>query len=114
LVRELDGDNRSQFGGYTAHPEQFFVRDRGSINFQINATYPGVNGAPTGVVIYGGQDTATIAHGNDLTRADIQAIVRDSLMSNRLPVDPNGIYIVVGSSDIASTETGFSRAPYAS
>src|SRR6185436_4897044 len=74
-----------------------------SINAQINFTYGGVNGAPSGGLIYGGGDVVTYTHGMELDAAAIQAIVSDMLSQNRLPLDPNGIYLVMASSDVGST-----------
>jgi uncharacterized delta-60 repeat protein len=85
-----------------------FMSDIGATpRFGINNTYPGFNGAPSGALIYGGSVNASGAHGVDLDVAAIQSIVSESINFNHLPYDPNGIYIVYASSDIASTATGF-------
>ena len=77
--------------------------------FRINTTYPDANGfTPSGGLIYGGSSTdQSYAHGRELTASDIQAIIADGLATRRFPVDPAGVYIVVGSSDISSEKTGF-------
>src|SRR6476661_5813455 len=52
-----------------------FVASFGSsFNAQILFTYGGVNGTPTGSVIYGGGDVVTYTHGMELDVAAIQAI----------------------------------------
>jgi len=79
----------------------------GSIPAQINFTYGGVNGAPSGGTIYGGGDVVGYTHGMELDAAAIQAIVSDSLSQNHLPLDSSGIYLVMASSDVGSTATGF-------
>src|SRR4051812_12636334 len=82
----------------------FFSR---SYNMQINATYGGVNGTPSGATVYGWGDVVAYTHGTELDVAAIQAIISDNLSQNRLPLDPNGIYLVIASSDVGSTATGF-------
>ena len=47
------------------------------------------------------------SRGPELTAADIQGIVSDQLVSNALPQDPVGIYVVLASSDVSSNATGF-------
>ncbi|HYW72610.1 MAG TPA: Ig-like domain-containing protein, partial [Pyrinomonadaceae bacterium] len=79
----------------------------GSINFQINNTYPGVNGAPSGGLIFGRSVDAATTHGAELDPTALQAIVSDSINAGQLALDPNGIYLVVSSSDISSNATGF-------
>ena len=77
----------------------------GSIHSQINATYPDGGGYPQSF-IFGWFDTAFTPPGLDLDQQAIQDIVRESIQAGHLPFDPAGIYIVVASSDIASTATG--------
>ena len=74
----------------------------------INSTYPDGSGPATGSLVYaGGVTDGSYSHGSELTDADIQGIVFDQIINFRLPQDPEGIYIVVASADIASTATGF-------
>jgi hypothetical protein len=69
--------------------------------FLINTTYPDLTGgAPNGGLIYGGAIDDAYSHGPTLTVSDIQGIVRDQFPANNLPVDPAGIDIVLGSSDV--------------
>ncbi|HSB27495.1 MAG TPA: hypothetical protein VLE19_06565 [Pyrinomonadaceae bacterium] len=76
---------------------------------QINLTYPNSAGvAPTGSFVYGGSVFDSYSHGyRDLTDADIQGIISDQITSFQLPHDPQGIYVVIASSDVASNETNF-------
>ena len=78
-----------------------------SIRFQINATYPGSNGTPSGGILFGGVDISSYTHGVELDDAAIQGIISDSINANHLPFDPRGIYFVVASSDVGSNTTGF-------
>ena len=77
----------------------------------INTTYPdGTGQSPNGVVIYGGSAVDnSYSHGVDLTESDIVAILTDHIGiwgSPDLPHDPDGIYVVMASADIASGATG--------
>jgi len=76
---------------------------------QINSTYPNsVGEAPLGSFIYGGDVIdASYSHGVDLTQSDMTSIISDQVNNFRLPQDSNGIYVIIGSADIASTATGF-------
>lgn len=76
---------------------------------QINSTYQDAAGQPaTSALVYGGSVfDRSYSHGVELTDADIQGIIFDQIFNFVLPHDPNGIYIVIASADIASNETGF-------
>lgn len=74
----------------------------------INSTYPDGSGPATGSLMYaGGVVDSSYSHGVDLTDVDIQGIVYDQIINFRLPQDPEGIYIVIASADVASNATGF-------
>jgi len=75
----------------------------------INSTYTDSAGHPASpsVVYAGNVVDDSYAHGVELTKSDIEAIISDQILSFRLPQDPQGIYVVVASADIASTDTGF-------
>lgn len=74
----------------------------------INSTYADGTGPATGSLAYAGTVfDSSYAHGVELTDADIQGIVYDQIINFRLPHDPQGIYIVLASADIASNATGF-------
>jgi hypothetical protein len=80
----------------------------GSPYFQINAMYPNMSGqAPSGALLYGGSVVDRYSHGMELTQADIAGIVQDQIVSNGLPQDPGGIYVVIASADVGSVATGF-------
>ncbi len=76
---------------------------------RINSTYTDASGQPaTSALVYGGSVfDRSYSHGVELTDADIQGIIFDQIVNLGLPHDPNGIYIVIASADIASNETGF-------
>ena len=78
---------------------------------QINSTYTDASGQPAAsAFIYGGDVIdASYAQGVDLAPADFASIISDQVNSFRLPQDSNGIYVIVGSADIASTATGFCK-----
>jgi len=82
----------------------------------ILRTYPDGNGYfPSGALFYGGAAYDSYSRGLELTASDIQGIVADQITNRRLPQDPNGIYVVLASADIASPTTGFcvaSAAPH--
>jgi hypothetical protein len=81
---------------------------------QTNSTYIQSDGQPaSSSIVYGGAVyDNSYRHGFDLTASDIAAIIDDHIgdpsgQTNDLPVDPQGIYIVAASADVASTSTGF-------
>lgn len=76
---------------------------------QINSTYTDASGqSAASVFIYGGDATdSSYSHGADLTRADLLGVISDQVNNFQLPQDANGIYIILASADVASTETGF-------
>lgn len=89
----------------------------GSPYFRINTTYPDAGGfAPNGYLIYGGDaQDASYSEGSNLTVAGFEAIITKQIYNFYLPADPNGIYVILGSSDVSSDATGFctsSAAPY--
>lgn len=104
--------NDCGFAGDTA--SQFILSDfmssLGSTPyFQINAGYPNSSGqAPSGGLFFGGSAVDRFySHGLELTAEDIQGIVSDQILAGVLPLDPSGIYIVLGSADVSSNATGF-------
>jgi hypothetical protein len=68
----------------------------------INSTYTDSTGqAATNLLIYGGMVVDnSYAHGVQLTEADLQAIIADQFATNALPPDPNGIFVILTSSDV--------------
>ena len=100
----LAGDSK------TIHLLEDFLTTIGNTPYAaINSTYTDTSGQPAAsAFIYGGNVIdASYAHGVDLTPSDITAIISDQVNNFQLPQDPNGIYIVLASADIASTATGF-------
>ncbi len=79
----------------------------GSPYFNINTTYyNGSNTHVTNAVALKGTTTDAYSRGVALSDNDVQAVVQSALSSNRLPVDPNGVYFVLTSSDVSET-SGF-------
>jgi hypothetical protein len=75
----------------------------GSPYFQINAMYPnGIGGAPGGGLLYGGAVVDRYSHGLDLNATDNSGIVAKKNVTNGLPPDPGGIYMVLASADVSS------------
>jgi len=76
---------------------------------QINSLYPDSTGAaPNGTIIFGGDVIdASYSHGVDLTQSDITGMISDQVNNFRLPQDPNGIYVILASADVASSAMGF-------
>ena len=79
----------------------------GSPYFQINAMYPnGIGGAPSGGLLYAGGVIDRYSHGLELTATDIAGIIENQIVTNGLPQDPGGIYVVLASADVSSVSTG--------
>jgi hypothetical protein len=79
----------------------------GSPYFNINTTY--YNGSGTRVsdsVVYKGAATDNYSQGTTLTNTAVQAVVSKAITSNALPNDPNGVYFVLTSADVAES-SGF-------
>jgi hypothetical protein len=69
---------------------------------QINSTYTDAWGnSATPTLIWAGMVVdQSYSHGQELTEAGIQAIIADQIDNFRLPHDPDGIYIVLTTSDV--------------
>ena len=76
---------------------------------QINSTYKDASGQPAAsAFIYGGDlIDGSYSQPPDLSKSDIVSLISKYVNNFQLPQDPNGIYVIVSSADIASTETGF-------
>ena len=82
----------------------FLTSVGGSAYFAINTQYHDVSGAaPSGGLIFAGDSDDSYSHGRDLSDADVQAVVAASIVNHRLPLDPRGIYFVLGSADVDAT-----------
>jgi Phosphate-induced protein 1 conserved region len=75
---------------------------------QINSTYTDASGHPaaSGFIFGGYVVDASYSHGTDLTQSDMVDLISYQVNNFQLPQDPNGIYVIVSSADIASTATG--------
>ena len=104
-------DSNCGFPGDAATPQllaDFITTIGGTPYMRINSTYTDASGQPAASsLIYGGQiDDSSYSHGVDLTPSDVVGVISDLVNSFRLPQDPNGIYIIIASADVASTATG--------
>lgn len=99
--------NWNQGNGSDTPAGQAIVRDflfgvSGSPYFQINTTYSG----PTGFVSTTATEaTVTATGGGALSDNNIATIVSNAITSHALPLDANGVYFVLTSSDI--NKSGF-------
>lgn len=79
--------------------------------YEILTTYTNAAGyGPSGAAFYGGSASDQYSHGSELTISDLLEIVSNQITNRRLPQDPNGIYVVFASADVASPATGFCDA----
>ncbi|HEX3187941.1 MAG TPA: hypothetical protein VHQ94_24295 [Pyrinomonadaceae bacterium] len=96
--------------------EDFLSNIGGSPYFQINAMYANGSGqAPSGATFFGGQVHDQYSQGLELTSTDIAEIVENQIVTNGLPQDPAGIWLVIASADVSSVSTGLcvpSALPY--
>lgn len=105
-----DGDSKTR-----QVMEDFFISIGNTPYAQINSTYTDASGQPAAsAFIYGGElIDASYSQGADLAQADVVSIISKLVNDFQLPQDPNGIYVIMASADVASTATGFcsSAAP---
>jgi hypothetical protein len=100
------------FAGDTTIPQvlaDFYTSIGNSPYAQINSTYTDASGQPAASsFIFGGEVyERSYSRGVDLTQADIVGLISDQVNNFQLPQDPNGIYVIIASADVASTATGF-------
>jgi len=84
---------------------EHYVNSLGNTPYEkINSTYGDTTGNVSGNVTLGGAIFDTGSQGTKLSNSKLSAIVTRSF-SNGLPVDPNGVYMVLTSSNVS--ERGF-------
>jgi hypothetical protein len=103
--------NWNQANGSDNPAGQQILRDFGrtignSPYYNINTTYSTGGYTITGSVNFGGEATDTGSQGTKLTDARVGSIVVSALNAGKVPLDPNGIYFVLSSSNI-SESSGF-------
>lgn len=84
-----------------------FITTLGGSPYQrILTTYPDVNWAPSGGLVFGGAVNDDLySHGASLTEADVQDVVLNMVLGGALPMDTRGIYVLLTSPDV--TVEGF-------
>ena len=71
--------------------------------FNINADYPDSSGAaPNGALLYAGAVYDAFSHGSALTDEDLAEIVAEHIAAGDLLLDPNGVYLVLGSREVSN------------
>jgi hypothetical protein len=69
--------------------------------FKINTGYPNSAGqAPNGELTYAGSASDAYSHGAVLTEADVADVVANAILTGGIPLDPQGIYVVLTSPDV--------------
>lgn len=67
----------------------------------MNSVYPDLSGAAhTGSILWGRNTVDPYSRGASLSESDLPVVVQNSIANGALPLDSNGLYVVVGSSDI--------------
>jgi Phosphate-induced protein 1 conserved region len=83
----------------------FITNLGGSPYYNINTTYYDSVGAfVSNSVIYGGSTDDEYSHGAALPEQDVAAVVKKAIDERRLPLDPNGVYFVLGAPDVTTVE----------
>ena len=73
----------------------------GSSYTWMNSIWTDNSGAGhTGSVLWGRNTVDAYSHGIILSEADVAAVVQQSIANGQLPLDSNGFYVVIGSSDV--------------
>jgi len=81
----------------------------GSHYFAINSSYSNTAGQwVTGSLHFAGSANDNYSRGTSLTDAGVLGVVSDAITAGRLPLDANGVYLVLSSADV--TESGGSGA----
>lgn len=103
------------YGNWTGNTAQAVITDMvsnlgSSPYFQVNTRYPDASGAaPSGGLIYAGSVNDSYSRGPSLSDTDLAAVVSAQLTAGSLPLDPAGVYVVLGSADVTAT-SGFCSA----
>jgi hypothetical protein len=67
----------------------------------INSIYPDLSGAAhTGSILWARNTVDPYSRGASLSESDLPAVVQNSIANGTLPLDSNGLYVVVGSSNV--------------
>jgi hypothetical protein len=103
--------NWNQANGSDTPAGQQIVRDflssvGNSPYYNINTTYSVTGKTITGNVLRGAETTDAYSQGTKLRDASILTIVNSAINAGRLPIDANGVYFVLTSSDV-SESSGF-------
>lgn len=69
----------------------------------IARLYSDSRGPASSAMVYAGAVNDAYSHGSALTDDDIKDIVDQNILNFALPADPQGIYVIVASSDVAAT-----------
>ena len=94
------GNWQGQFAAQATMTD-FAVALGGSPYQNINTTYHDSAGTPlTNFLLWGSNIDDAYSHGTILTQADVAGIVATNILSEQLPLDPQGLYFVVASDDI--------------
>ena len=79
----------------------FVIRLSGSSYWRINTLYHDDQGFPvSSSLLLGSNINDPYSAGSTLSDADVEAVVSNAILSEQLPHDPQGIYVVVGSPDV--------------
>jgi hypothetical protein len=73
----------------------------GSGYFAINTTYSTNGYNITGGVTFGGQTSDAYSQGSRLSDSKVLTVVNNAIKNKKIPYDPNGVYFVLTSSDVA-------------
>jgi hypothetical protein len=106
----LNSTNRISDSPTTKSLLENLIRNISGTSYElVNSSYHDSAGNPaSGVLNMARSVTDAYTHGNSLTEMDVYHVIMDhfalsSFDPNKLPLDPNGIYFVLTSSDVSQT-----------